>query len=82
MTDIEQSILDSLQEMDSAVKEMSNGNAKRNLVPIFERIDALARQLPTDTHRDLRHYLARKSYEKARVLLEGQGHANPRGTCG
>ena len=46
---------------------------------MFERLDALAAQLPPSTPHDLRHYLQRKSYEKARLWLEG---VDPeKGTC-
>jgi hypothetical protein len=78
---IEQSIFDALKELDAAVQQMAKVQPKPNLLPIFERIDALARQLPKGTNPDLLHYLAKKSYEKARLLLAGQDAENARGTC-
>ena len=46
---------------------------------LWARLDALAAQLPPGGNHDLRHYLQRKSYEKARLWLEG---VDPeKGTC-
>jgi hypothetical protein len=81
MTDAEQTILQTLNELDAAVKSISAKEVKPNLLPIFERLDALARQLPRGANPDLIHYLNRKSYEKARLLLEGRDPENARGTC-
>ena len=77
----EQSIFEALKELDTAVQQMAKVQPKPNLLPIFERIDALARQLPKGTNPDLLHYLAKKSYEKARLLLAGLDAENARGTC-
>jgi len=81
MSDTEQTILQTLNELDTAVKSMPREGPKPNLLAIFERLDALARQLPKGVHPDLLHYLNRKSYEKARLLLEGRDPENARGTC-
>jgi hypothetical protein len=45
-------------------------------------MDELTRRLPADAAPDLRHYLKRKSYEKARLFLEGREAENQRGSCG
>jgi hypothetical protein len=81
MTDTEQSILQSLVELDNAVKSMPTANPKPNLLPLFTRLDALTRQLPKTTSPDLLHYLHKKSYEKARLWLEGRDAENARGNC-
>ena len=81
MSDTEQAILNALNELDAAVKSMRTAGSKPNLLPIFERLDMLASQLPKGAHPDLLHYLNRKSYEKARLLLEGRDPENARGTC-
>jgi hypothetical protein len=74
MTEIERAILDTLVELDEKAKSMAVANPKPNLLPLFSRLDDLARQLPKSASPDLLHYLHRKSYEKARQLLEaGQG---------
>jgi len=78
---IEQAIFEVLKELDAAVQQMAKVQPKPNLLAIFERIDALARQLPKGTNPDLLHYLAKKSYEKARLLLAGQDAENAHGTC-
>jgi hypothetical protein len=82
MTEIEKNILDSLLELDHAVKAMPTANPKPHLLPFFTRLDELARRLPKDADPNLLHYLNRKSYEKARLLLEGRDAENPRGACG
>ncbi len=82
MTNFEQSILKALLELDTAVKDMPTANPKPNLLPIFDRIESLARQLPPDTAPDLLHYLKKKSYEKAILFLQGRESEVPRGSCG
>lgn len=77
---IEQNVLQTLQELDRAVKAMSTANPKPNLLPLFARLDELAAQLPPDADPELRHFLNRKSYEKAQACLEGRTAA--RGACG
>ncbi len=81
MNDTEQAIFSALNELDAAVKSMPTAGSKPNLLPIFERLDLLASQLPKPANPDLLHYLNRKSYEKARLLLEGRDPENARGTC-
>jgi hypothetical protein len=81
MTEQESAILRTLIELDSAVKTMPTANPKPNLLPIFARLDELMRQLPTNTSPDLLHYLHKKSYEKARLFLEGRDADNARGNC-
>lgn len=80
MNEIEGQILVALKELDAAVKTMPTANPKPNLLPLFARLDALAQQLPREADPELRHFLQRKSYEKARARLEGLGVA--RGSCG
>jgi len=82
MIPTEQAILEALNELDAAAKSMSTDRPKPNLLPIFERLDTLSRALPKGTHTDLLHYLNRKSYEKARLLLQGRAEENKRGSCG
>lgn len=82
MTELEDSILQTLVELDEKVRLMAVSNPKPNLLPIFSKLDQLAAQLPAGTDPDLVHYLSRKSYEKARLLLEGRKTETKRGTCG
>ncbi|MEO6034559.1 MAG: hypothetical protein ABIQ35_04815 [Verrucomicrobiota bacterium] len=81
MTETEKEILQTLLDLDNAVRSMTRANPKPNLLPMFERLDALARELPRTTEPDLLHYLHKKSYEKARLLLQGRESENVRGTC-
>jgi len=81
MTDTERAILKALGDLDSTVKSMPTANPKPNLLPLFTRLDELTRQLPKNASPDLLHYLHKKSYEKARLWLEGRDAENARGNC-
>jgi hypothetical protein len=77
---MEQTILQTLVQLDAAVQAMASANPKPNLLSLFARLDELAQQLPPDADEELRHFLKRKSYEKARARLEGR--VAERGSCG
>ena len=79
---LEQELLQSLLELEQAVQSMKTANPKPNLVPLFARIDEVTRQLPRDTDPTLLHYLQKKSYEKARLFLQGRDGENQAGNCG
>lgn len=81
MNETEQRILDSLLELERAVASMATASPKPNLLPMFDRIDELTRQLPRDADPTLLHYLHKKSYEKARLFLQGRESENARGNC-
>ena len=81
MSATERDILQTLIELETAVKAMATTNPKPNLSPLFNRIDALTKQLPKDTDAALVHYLHRKSYEKARLWLEGRETENQASSC-
>ncbi|HEY2953253.1 MAG TPA: hypothetical protein VGK40_11745 [Verrucomicrobiae bacterium] len=81
MTEMEQNILQSLVDLETTVKSMSTANPKPSLLPIFSRIDELTRQLPAQTDPTLLHYLHKKSYEKARLFLQGREAENEAGNC-
>ncbi len=82
MSETESAILQALVDLDSAVKSIATATPKPNLLPLFERIDGLARQLPRRTDPQLLHYLQKKSYEKARLFLQGRDAENVEGSCG
>jgi hypothetical protein len=81
MTETEKSILTALNDLDTAVKNLRTANPKPDLAPILRQLDDLTGHLPKDTSPDLLHYLHRKSYEKARLLLLGRDAENARGGC-
>lgn len=81
MTGTERDILESLLELERAVASMPTANPKPNLLPLFTRIHDLTRQLPHDADPSLLHYLHKKSYEKARLFLQGREAENARGNC-
>ncbi|MDP6904374.1 MAG: hypothetical protein QF406_08000 [Verrucomicrobiota bacterium] len=71
VTETEQSILDTLIELEEAVAQV-NEEPKPDLMAIFNRLDELTIQMPKDAHPDLLHYLHKKSYLKARLFLQGK----------
>ena len=71
MTETEQAILDTLLELEDAVAQM-NAKPKPDLVGLYGRLDDLTAQLPRGTSPDLLHYMHKKSYQKARLFLQGQ----------
>jgi hypothetical protein len=81
MNEIECALHQALCELDQAVRQTQSGGAKPDLLACFARIDELTRQLPRGADPDLLHYLHRKSYEKARLWLEGRDAENRRGPC-
>jgi hypothetical protein len=81
MTAIERDILTALNDLDATVKTMATANPKPSLLPLFQRIEVLAEQLPRSTSPDLLHYMQKKSYEKARFWLEGNYAEIQKGGC-
>lgn len=80
MTELERKILDSLTELDGAVQSLRTTHPKP-LQPLLARLDQLTEELPENSHPRLVHYLRKKSYEKARLFLEGREADNERGAC-
>jgi hypothetical protein len=78
---LEKNLLAALTDLDAAVKTMPVANPKPNLVPLFNRIDDLTKKLPRDADPALLHYLHKKSYEKARLFLQGRDAENQAGNC-
>ena len=78
---VEKNLLAALGELNAAVKAMPAANPKPDLLPLFARIDELAKQLSPDTDEMLLHYLHKKSYEKAWLYLLGREAENQAGNC-
>ena len=78
---IEKNLLTALSDLEAAVKAMPGANPKPSLLPFFNRIDELAKQLPPDTDPALLHYLQKQSYAKARLFLQGRDAENQAGNC-
>jgi len=81
MTTVEQSLLNALTELDRAVKSLPTADPRPSLLPFFARLDELTGQLPRDADPALLHYLHKKSYEKARMYLQGRDAENQVGNC-
>jgi len=82
MTAVEQDILEALVELDTKVATMKTAQPKPDLLPVFQRLDELAARLSGTTDGQLLHFMRNKSYEKARLWLEGRRADIPRGSCG
>ena len=82
MTRIENELLQALVDLEQAVQSIKNIHPKPNFLPLFARIDELTNQLPRETDPTLLHYLHKKSYEKARLFLQGRDAENQMGNCG
>ncbi len=81
MTELEQKILDALLELERAVESMAHTTPKPNLLPMFARLDEYMRALPPTSDPLLLHYLHKRSYQKARLFLQGRQAENARGNC-
>jgi hypothetical protein len=81
MNSTELQILQALKNLDEAVKGLKTANPKPDLMDHFSRLDILTRELPPGTDPGLMHYLHKRSYEKARLFLEGRESENARGNC-
>jgi hypothetical protein len=80
MNSTEESLLTALLDLEAAVETMKQG-AKPDLASRFQRIDTLTRELPPGTDSSLLHYLHKKSYQKARLHLQGLDAENQTGNC-
>lgn len=81
MNDTEREILATLNDLEAKVQSMKTANPKPNLLPVFDKLEELTRQLGPGGDHSLLHYLHKKSYEKARLYLEGRDAENARGAC-
>jgi hypothetical protein len=79
---VENELLKALTNLAETVQAMPTANPKPSLLPIFARLDELTKQLPRSTDPALLHYLHKKSYEKARLFLQGRDAENQAGNCG
>ncbi len=81
MTRLENELLATLNELEQAARTFAAANPKPSLRPLLTRIDELTGQLPSGSDPNLLHYLHKKSYEKARLLLQNRDGENVRGKC-
>lgn len=72
MRTVEDQLLETLTDLETAAKSMPAANPKPDLLALFEKLDALTAQLPKGTDPQLLHFLRNKSYAKARLWLAGQ----------
>jgi hypothetical protein len=78
---VENELLAALTQLAETVKSLPGAQPKPDLLPLFARLDELAHRLPRDTDPTLLHYLHKKSYEKARLYLQGRDAENQVGNC-
>ena len=72
METLEQALLDKLLELETASKTLATAKPKPDLMRLFGEIENLAGRLSKSSNPSLLHYLQRKSYQKARLLLQGE----------
>lgn len=88
MSAAERAILDALEDLERAAAasrprtEAVAPSSATPILPILERLDRLTAELPAHAPSDLRHFLQRKSYEKARQFLLGRQDEIAPGRCG
>jgi hypothetical protein len=78
---VEAELLAVLRQLAEAVQAMAAAHPKPSLLPLFTRLDELAKRLPQETDPALRHYLHKRSYEKAQLFLQGRDAENQVGNC-
>ncbi|MBC8002620.1 MAG: hypothetical protein H7X97_08540 [Opitutaceae bacterium] len=81
MTDLEKQILQSLLDLEAAIRSMPTANPKPDLLVHFSRLDVLTNELPRNASPNLLHYLHKKSYEKARLYLQERFEEIQKGGC-
>ena len=81
MTQTERQVLEALLELEGAVARMQTETPKPNVLPIFSRIEELTGALPATADPQLLHYVRKKSYQKARLFLQGREAENAAGNC-
>lgn len=81
MNETERGILTALKRLDEMVRTIKTANPKPNLLPVFEELDRLTAQLGKGGDPNLLHYMHKKSFEKARLYLEGRDAENTQGSC-
>lgn len=77
MTETEQHLLEQLRALEADVARQPRPDLRPRLV----ELDRLTRALPTAADPELRHFLQRRSYEKARLFLENRSDEIQRGGC-
>jgi len=78
---VEKEILTALVQLEETIKSMPTAQPKPNLLLLFAHLDELTGKLPRNTDPTLLHYMHKKSYEKARLFLQGRDDENQLGNC-
>ena len=81
MNKLEQDLLRAIERLEQAVKTLATANPKPDIQALLKDVDSFTEKLPRGTDPNLLHYLHRKSYEKARLWLQGREDENQRGAC-
>ncbi len=71
MNVVERELLDALVGLEGVAGSGAPG-PRPGLAEALRRVEEAARRLPAGTSGDLLHYLGKRSYEKARLWLEGK----------
>ncbi|MBM3822761.1 MAG: hypothetical protein FJ404_07745 [Verrucomicrobia bacterium] len=82
MTTAENELLEALLELERSIQPSGSAGANVSFQALFARIDEAGAKLGPGIDPALRHYLQKKSYQKARMFLQGREAENQRGPCG
>jgi hypothetical protein len=81
VTDTESDLLNALLALERAAGASPNSEPRPSIPEVLAEIDRLTESLPPGTPAELRHFLQRKSYQKAALFLMGRNKENQRGRC-
>jgi len=82
VTSNEQAVLNKLVELEARVAHLAAHKSGPSLLPLFDQLQQLTREMPSTTDPTLMHYLHKQSWQKARLWLEGREAENVTGNCG
>jgi len=82
VTTLESDVLNELKRLEATGAGMNRGGPPVSILPVVQRLARLTADLPAATDPQLLHYLHKRSYEKARLFLEGREGENVAGPCG
>ena len=81
MNTIESRLLAALGALNACVGPRPAGSPPPDVRPHLAELDRLTRELPSHADPELLHYLHRRSYDKARLYLEGRMAEIQKGGC-
>jgi len=81
MPSMDAALVAALTALEQAARARAAGDLSADVRPPLAELDRLTNALPADADPELAHYLRRRSYEKARLFLEGRVGGIEKGGC-